>query len=200
MKDLEFPVTIFTCNQLLLLYKRVDKKRIADVLTMMEKEDVKPSLFTYKLLVDTKGASKDIEGMEKVIESMQQEGIESDQMFQATIAKYYIFNGHREKAEAIVGSIEGDDIKKNRAACTILLPLYAFLGKKDEVERIWKVCEDNPRVDEFLSAIEAFGRLRDVEKSEKVLRICPQNGKHCLPNFTMLCLLETELSLSSRGG
>jgi pentatricopeptide repeat protein len=183
MKDLGFPVTIFACNQLLLLYKRVDKKKIADVLTMMEKENVKPSLFTYKLLVDTKGASKDIEGMEKVIESMQREGIEPGQMFQATIAKYYIFNGHCEKAEAIVGSIEGDDIKQNRAACTILLSLYAFLGKKDEVERIWKVCEDNPRVDEFLSAIEAFGRLRDVEKSEKILEDMSSKWKTLSPKF-----------------
>jgi pentatricopeptide repeat protein len=168
MQGLGLPVTIFACNQLLLLYKRLDKKKIAHVLAMMEKEDVKPSLFTYKLLVDTKGASNDIEGMEKVVESMQGENIEPDQMFQATLARHYIFNGHHEKAEAILESIKGDDINKNRPTCKILLPLYAFLGRKDEVERIWKVCEDKPRVDECLSAIEAFGRLRDVEKAEKI--------------------------------
>uniref|UniRef100_A0A0A9DX64 PROP1-like PPR domain-containing protein n=1 Tax=Arundo donax TaxID=35708 RepID=A0A0A9DX64_ARUDO len=168
MKDLGFPITIFACNQLLLLYKRVDRKKIADVLTMMEKENCKPSLFTYKLLVDTKGASRDIEGMEKVVESMQADGIEPDLMFQATIARHYIFGGHREKAEAILESMEGDDIKGNRAACKILLPLYAFLGKNDEVERIWQVCEANPRLDECLSAIEAFGRLGNVEKAEKI--------------------------------
>uniref|UniRef100_A0A0A9CRE6 PROP1-like PPR domain-containing protein n=1 Tax=Arundo donax TaxID=35708 RepID=A0A0A9CRE6_ARUDO len=168
MKDLGFPVTIFACNQLLLLYKRVDKKKIADVLTMMEKENCKPSLFTYKLLVDTKGASRDIEGMEKVVESMQADGIEPDLLFQATTARHYIFTGHREKAEAILESMEGDDIKGNRAACKTLLPLYAFLGKNDEVERIWKMCESYPRLDECLSAIEAFGRLSNVEKAEKI--------------------------------
>jgi hypothetical protein len=36
MKDLGFPVATFSFNQLLLLYKRLDKK-IADVLAMMEK-------------------------------------------------------------------------------------------------------------------------------------------------------------------
>jgi pentatricopeptide repeat protein len=50
MQGLGLPVTIFACNQLLLLYKRLDKKKIAHVLAMMEREDVKPSLFTYKLL------------------------------------------------------------------------------------------------------------------------------------------------------
>ncbi|KQK03956.1 pentatricopeptide repeat-containing protein At1g80270, mitochondrial [Brachypodium distachyon] len=167
MKDLGFPVTVFAINQLLLLYKRVDKKKISDVLTMMEKEDVKPSLFTYKLLVDTKGASRDIEGMEKVVQSMEAEGITPDLLLQATIAKHYIFGGHREKAEAILESMEGD-MKENRNACKMVMPLYAFLGKKDDVERIWKVCQSNTRLDECLSAIEAFGRLGDVEKAEEV--------------------------------
>ncbi|TVU03208.1 hypothetical protein EJB05_51267, partial [Eragrostis curvula] len=184
MKDLGFPVTIFACNQLLLLYKRVDKKKIADVLTLMEKENLKPTLFTYKLLVDTKGASNDIEGMEKVVESMQGEGIEPDLSFQSTIARHYIFNGQREKAEAILESMEGDDIKGNRSACKMLLPLYAFLGKKDNVERIWKVCEDkNARVDECISAIEAFGKLGDVEKAEQIFEDMFTNLKRLSPKF-----------------
>ncbi|WVZ71559.1 hypothetical protein U9M48_020133 [Paspalum notatum var. saurae] len=168
MKDLGFPVTIFSVNQLLLLYKRVDKKKISDVLEMMEKQDVKPSLFSYKLLVDAKGTSRDIQGMEEVIERMGKDGIEPDLMFSATIAKHYIFNGQREKAEALLESLAGDDIEKNHVARKILLPIYGFLGKNDDVERIWKMCEDNPRLDECMSAIEAFGKLGNVEKAEKI--------------------------------
>jgi pentatricopeptide repeat protein len=168
MKDLGLPITVFSFNQLVLLYKRVDKKKIADVLAMMEKENVKPSLFSYKLLVDAKGAARDIEGMEKVVEQMETEGVEPDLMFQATIARHYIFDGQREKAEALLESMEGDDINTNRAAWKILLPLYAFLGKNHDVERIWSVCKDNPRLEECLSAIEAFGRLGNVEEAEKV--------------------------------
>ncbi|KAL5220240.1 hypothetical protein ABZP36_024953 [Zizania latifolia] len=169
MKDLGFPITVFSCNQLLLLYKKVDKKKIGDVLTMMEKENLKPSLFTYNLLVDIKGAVGDIEGMEKVIDKMQEDGIEPDLMTQATIAKHYIFAGHREKAEKILVQMEGDGIKENRAACKFVLPLYAFLGKNAEAGRIWKVCEANgARSDECMSAIEAFGKLGDVEKAEEI--------------------------------
>ncbi|KAG8045240.1 hypothetical protein GUJ93_ZPchr0008g12763 [Zizania palustris] len=169
MKDLGFPITVFSCNQLLLLYKKVDKKKISDVLIMMEKENVKPSLFTYKLLVDIKGFARDIESMEKVIQTMQEAGIEPDLMIQAKIAKHYIFGGHCEKGIKILEQMEGDDIKKNRPACKLVLPLYAFLGKKSEAERIWKVCEDNgTRLDECLSAIEAFGTLGHVEKAEEI--------------------------------
>uniref|UniRef100_A0A0E0MUQ5 PROP1-like PPR domain-containing protein n=1 Tax=Oryza rufipogon TaxID=4529 RepID=A0A0E0MUQ5_ORYRU len=143
-------------------------QKLGDVLTMMEKENVKPSLFTYKLLVDTKGAARDIEDMEKVIQAMQADGIEPDLLIQATIARHYIFGGYREKAEAILEQIEGDDINENRSACKFVLPLYAFLGKKADVERIWKVCEVNARLDECMSAIEAFGKLGDVEKAEEI--------------------------------
>jgi len=183
MKDLGFPPTTFSFNQLLLLYKRLDKKKIADVLTMMEKEDVKPSLFTYKLLVDAKGLVGDIEAMEKVVESMEKDGIEPDLMFNATIARHYIFNGQREKAETLLESMEGDDIQKNRFACKILLPLHAFLGNSDDVERIWKVCEDNTRLDECKSAIEAFGKLGNVEKAEKVFEDMLVKWKTLSPKF-----------------
>ncbi|KAG8045241.1 hypothetical protein GUJ93_ZPchr0008g12149 [Zizania palustris] len=169
MKDLGFPITVFSCNQLLLLYTKVDKRKIGDVLAMMEKENLKPSLFTYNLLADMKGAVGDIEGMEKVIDKMQEDGIEPDLMTQATIAKHYIFGGHHEKAEKILVQMEGDGIKKNRVGCKFVLPLYAFLGKNAEAERIWKVCEANgAHSDECMSAIEAFGRLGDVEKAEEI--------------------------------
>ncbi|PKU84128.1 pentatricopeptide repeat-containing protein At1g80270, mitochondrial [Dendrobium catenatum] len=168
IRDLGFPISTFACNQLILLYKRVDRKKIADVLKMMEKEDVKPSLFTYRLLIDTKGRIHDISGMEEVLATMKAEGIEPDLYVQAVIAKHYIFASENQKAEKLLKNIEGDDISKNRAACKPLLTLYAALGKTDDVERIWNVCEQNPRLEECLAAIEAWGKLGKVEDAEKV--------------------------------
>ncbi|EYU29601.1 hypothetical protein MIMGU_mgv1a024193mg, partial [Erythranthe guttata] len=75
MKSL-FPVTCFSCNQLLLLYKRTDNKKISDVLSLMEKENIKPSYFTYHVLISAKGLSNDISGMEKIVEKMKTEGVE----------------------------------------------------------------------------------------------------------------------------
>ncbi|KAG1370941.1 putative Pentatricopeptide repeat-containing protein [Cocos nucifera] len=168
IRDLGFPITTFACNQLLLLYKRVDRKKIADVLLMMEKENVKPSLFTYRLLIDTKGRANDISGMEQIIETMKGEGVEPDLLIQAMVAKHYIFGGLNEKAEAALKEMEGDDIKVNRAACKALLPLYAALGKADDVGRVWKACEAHPRLEECLAAIEAWGKLGQIENAEAV--------------------------------
>ncbi|CAI9099589.1 OLC1v1036437C1 [Oldenlandia corymbosa var. corymbosa] len=168
MKDLGFPVTTFACNQLLLLYKRCDKKKIADVLLLMEKEDVKPSLVTYKLLIDTKGQSNDIEGMEKIVETMKEEGKEPDFAIKCLLAKHYTFAGLKEKAENLLKEMEGIDIKESRWAMYSLLPLYADLKKADDVGRIWKICEPNPRFLECVAAIEAWGKLNKIEEAEAV--------------------------------
>ncbi|KAM0953999.1 putative tetratricopeptide-like helical domain superfamily, pentacotripeptide-repeat region of PRORP [Dioscorea sansibarensis] len=168
IRDLGFPITTFASNQLLLLYKRVDRKKIADVLLLMEKENVKPSLFTYGLLIDTKGRANDISGMEQIVETMKAEGMEPDLNIQAMLAKHYIFGGLKEKAESVLKEMEGDDIKEHRYACKALLPLYAALGKAEDVERIWKVCQAHPRLDECLAAIDAWGKLDNVENAEQV--------------------------------
>ncbi|KAF8395723.1 hypothetical protein HHK36_019673 [Tetracentron sinense] len=168
MKDLEFTITTFACNQLLLLYKKIDRKKIADVLLLMEKENIKPSLFTYKHLIDTKGQSNDITGVEQLVETMEAEGIKPDIDTQAVLARRYISMGFKGKADAVLKEMEGGNLEENRGACRALLPLYAALGKADEVGRVWKVCESNPRLHECMAAIEAWGKLGKIEEAEAV--------------------------------
>ncbi|KAJ8503879.1 hypothetical protein OPV22_004765 [Ensete ventricosum] len=169
IKSLGLPISAFACNQLLLLYKWTDqKKKIADVLLTMEKENVKPNSVTYRLLIDMKGRAHDITGMEQILDTMKAEGVEPDLLTHATVARYYVFSGLNEKAEATLREMEGDDIKENRAACRDLISLYALLGKADDVERIWKICMSSPGLRECLAAIEAWGKLGQVEKAEEV--------------------------------
>ncbi|KAF5194380.1 Pentatricopeptide repeat-containing protein [Thalictrum thalictroides] len=168
MRDMEFELTAFSCNQLLLLYKKLDKKKLADVLLFMEKENIKPNLFTYKVLIDAKGQANDIGGMEQLLETMKEQGFEPDISTHSTVARHYVYGGFNDKAEAVLKDMEGSDLKKNRGACRSLLLLYADLGKADEVDRVWKVCDPNPRMDECLAAIEAWGKLGKIEEAEAV--------------------------------
>ncbi|KAL6009828.1 hypothetical protein ACLOJK_000258 [Asimina triloba] len=200
IRDLGFPLTVFACNQLLMLYKRVDRKKIADVLLMMEKENVKPSLFTYRLLIDTKGRSKDMTGMEQVIEAMKADGLEPDLILHATVARHYIFGELKEKAQQVLKEMEGDNLKDNRVACKLLLPLYAALGDADEVGRIWKVCEGHPHLDECLAAIEAWGKLGHVESAEavfeKMLKTWKRLSQKC---YTALLKVYADNKLLAKG-
>ncbi|XP_058107442.1 pentatricopeptide repeat-containing protein At1g80270, mitochondrial-like [Magnolia sinica] len=200
IRDLGFPLTVFACNQLLMLYKRLDRKKIADVLLMMEKENIKPSLFTYKLLIDTKGRSNDMTGMEQILETMKAEGLEPDLLLQAMVARHFISGGLNEKAQAVLKEMEGDSLKVNRGACKLLLPLYAALGEADEVDRIWNVCETNLRLEECLAAIEAWGKLGRVENAEAVFeKMLKQWKKLSQKYYTAILKVYADHKLLAKG-
>ncbi|CAL9133231.1 unnamed protein product [Musa textilis] len=199
IRDLGFPISAFACNQLLLLYKRLDRKKIADVLLMMEKENVKPTLFTYKILIDTKGRANDISGMEQIVETMKAEGVEPDLLIQAMVARYYIFAGLNEKAEAALKEMEGGDIKENRHVCRVLLPLYAALGKVDDVGRVWKVCEANPRLEECLAAIEAWDKLGQIEKAEEAFENISKKWKLSSKHYNAMLKVYANHKLLTKG-
>lgn len=183
IRDLDFPISTFSCNQLLLLFKKIDRKKIPDVLKLMEKENVKPSLFTYRLLVDVKGREHDISGMEDVVELMKSEGMEPDIGIKSLAAKHYIFSGQNEKAESVLKEIEGEDINGHRAACRELLSLYAALKKADDVERIWKVCESNPSLEECLACLDAWGKLGNIDKAENIFELMEKSTNRLSPRY-----------------
>lgn len=200
MKDLGFPATPFTFNQLLLLYKRTDRKKIADVLLLMEKENVKPNVFTYQILVDVKGQTNDISGMEQIVETMEAEGITPSSQIQTSLARYYAAAGLKDKAEAVLKKIEGDNIQKTRWACRLLIPIYASLGRFEEVERIWKVCESDPRLDECVAAIEAWGQLKKIENAEAAFnKLLKKVRKPSAKHYTALLKVYANHKMLTKG-
>ncbi|XP_057770423.1 pentatricopeptide repeat-containing protein At1g80270, mitochondrial-like [Salvia miltiorrhiza] len=182
MKDL-FPISCFSCDQLLLLYKRTNRKKIADVLSLMKRENIKRSAFTYKILIDAKWQSGHISGMERLLEEMKSDGLEPSMHILASVAKSYVDSGLKVKAEAVLKDMEGGDLAENRWACRFLLPIYGSLGRAEEVVRIWRKCESNSDMAECIAGIQAWGRLNRIEDAEaafsKLLRIVRRpSSKH----------------------
>ncbi|CAN4109039.1 unnamed protein product [Withania somnifera] len=177
IRDLGSPITSAACSHLLLLYKQTDKTKIADVLLLMEKENIKPTDFIYKILIDAKGQSYDIAGMEKIFETMKDEGMEPQLYIKSIMAKHYILTGLVEKADNVLKQIEGE-MKENQLACRHLLGHYAALKKADDVHRIWQLCEPNARIAECTAAIEAFGSLHKIKEAEAVFDKMSKEGKN----------------------
>ncbi|KAE8651176.1 pentatricopeptide repeat-containing protein At1g80270, mitochondrial isoform X2 [Cucumis sativus] len=177
MKNLEFPITAFACNQLLLLYKRTDKRKIADVLLLMKKENVKYSTSTYRILIDVNGLSNDITGMEEVVDSMKAEGIKLDVETLSRLVKHYVSGGLKDKAKAVLKEMEEINSEGSRRPCRILLPLYGELQMEDEVRRLWEICESNPHIEECMAAIVAWGKLKNVQEAEKIFDRVLKTGK-----------------------
>ncbi|PHT58327.1 Pentatricopeptide repeat-containing protein, mitochondrial [Capsicum baccatum] len=115
------------------LYKQTNKKKIADVLLLMEKENIQPTDFTYRIPIDAKGQSNDITGMEQIFETMKADGVEPKMITKSIMAKHYIFAGFVEKTENVLKQMEGD----MHLACRYLLSHYAAVKKADDVRRIW---------------------------------------------------------------
>ncbi|EPS66424.1 hypothetical protein M569_08354, partial [Genlisea aurea] len=186
MKQLGFPISCFTCNQLLLLYRKNNRRKLANVLVMMERQNVKPSLLTYQILIDAKGRMNDIVGMEQTLEAMKAEGMTPSIQIMASLAKHYADSGSEDKAEKVLKELEGDDLNSNREVCHLLLPVYASLGREDEVGRIWEVCESDPRSDECTAAIEAWGRLHRIENAEAAFEKAASKNPPSSKHFTVL--------------
>ncbi|XP_010459086.1 PREDICTED: pentatricopeptide repeat-containing protein At1g15480, mitochondrial-like [Camelina sativa] len=185
MKDLGFPLSTFACDQMLILYKRVNKKKIADVILLMEKENLKPSLNTYKILIDT---ANNITGMEQIVETMKSEGVELDLRAQSIIARNYASAGLKDKAEKMLKEMEGESLEENRYVCKDLLSVYGSLQRADEVARIWKICEEKPRYQESLAAILAFGKIDKVKEAEAVFEKILKMGHRVSSNFYSVLL------------
>ncbi|XP_022967740.1 pentatricopeptide repeat-containing protein At1g80270, mitochondrial-like [Cucurbita maxima] len=199
IKDLGFPITAFSCNQLLLLYKRHHKKKIADILLVMKKDNVKPTLFTYKILIDAKGRSHDMVGMDQVIETMKADGIEPDINTQAIMVKHYASSGLKERAVEVLKEIEGNDLNEKRWVCRFLLPLYGVMQMTDEVERIWNVCEPDPRIEECMSAIVAWGKLNNIEKAEAVFDHMLKTWKLSTRQYHMMLKVYADHKMLAKG-
>lgn len=167
MKD-SFRISCFSCDQLLLLYKRTSRNKIADVLSLMDRENIKWSTFTYQILIDAKWQSGHITGMERVLEKMKSDGLEPGMHILASVARHYAADGLKAKAEAVLKDMERGDLAENRFVCRLMLPIYASLGREDEVGRIWKQCESNPNLAECIAGVQAWGWLNRVEDAEAV--------------------------------
>ncbi|KAE8731217.1 Detected protein of confused Function [Hibiscus syriacus] len=184
-------------GELLLLYKKFNKKKIDVVLLLMEKENIKPSPFTYKILIVTKGLCNDIAGIDQIVETMKAESFEPDIITQLNTMPQQAL---RKKAEEVLKALEGEVIKQNRWGCRFLLPLYAELRKADEVERIWKDCESKPRFEEYLAAVEAWGKLGQVEKSEAVFdRLLETSKKLPAKHYTKMLKVYSYHKMMQKG-
>ncbi|KAM7267589.1 hypothetical protein ACFE04_009755 [Oxalis oulophora] len=200
MKVSKLPCTIDTCNQMIILYKRLDSRKITGLLLLMQKENIEPSLLTLKLLMDIKGESKDIVGMEETYEKMLAKNIQPDLGALVILAKHYISAGFKDKAANILNEIEKQNLKDTYGARTALLRINASLGNNDKVSKIWEECKVDPTMDEIVAAIEAWGKLGKVEEAEAVFEKIPVRfNKFSSRHYTALLKVYAEHKKETKG-
>ncbi|KAL6333530.1 hypothetical protein AAG906_028715 [Vitis piasezkii] len=194
MKEMGFASSPLTYNDIMCLYTNVGQhEKVPDVLTEMKQGNVYPDNFSYRICINSYGAQSDIQGMEKVLKEMErQPHIVMDWNTYAVAANFYIKAGLPDKAiEALKKSEERLD-KRDGLGYNHLISLYASLGNKAEVLRLWSLeksaCKRNINRD-YITMLESLVRLGELEEAEKVLREWESSG-NCydfrVPNIVII--------------
>ncbi|KAF3444142.1 hypothetical protein FNV43_RR13832 [Rhamnella rubrinervis] len=184
MRELDFVKGPLSYNVMLKLYSQVGKHEKFDILMQeMEGKGIKCNKATFNIRLNAYSATSDIEGMEKLLMKMETDpSVIMDWNAYVAAAKGYLKAGQVEKgltmlrrAEKLIGN------QGKWFAYEQLLALYAVLGNKDEVYRIWNLYKSMDRLynSGYVCMLRSLLKLDDIDGSEKILEEW-ESGKTCL--------------------
>lgn len=181
MKEMGFASSPLTYNNIMCLYTNLSQyEKVPDVLTEMKKNNVYPDNFSYRICINSYGVQSDIKGMEKVLKEMErQPHITMDWNTYAVAANFYIKAGMFDKAiEALKKSEERLD-KRDALSYNHLISLYAGLGNKAEVLRLWGLEKNDCKRyinRDYINMLDSLVKLGELEEAEKVLKDWESSG------------------------
>ncbi|XP_071703018.1 pentatricopeptide repeat-containing protein At2g20710, mitochondrial-like [Rutidosis leptorrhynchoides] len=168
-------MTTLSYNSMLNLYKKVgDNEKLDKVYQEMTEMGVRCDKPTYYIRLSSYAAACNIKKMEDVLENMEKNSdLNVDWNTYVIASGGYLKSGLLDKsfemlkkAEALIrGNSKG-------AAWEILLRMYASLGKKDDVYRIWNLYKTSWRKvynRGYSAMMHALTKVDDIEGAEKLL-------------------------------
>ncbi|GAB4860160.1 hypothetical protein Ancab_011638 [Ancistrocladus abbreviatus] len=171
MRELGHPISYLIFNRLIILHSSSSRRKmIPKILTQMKADKVFPHVSTYNILLKIEANEHSIEGLVKVFGDMKQAKVEPNEITYCIVATAHAVARLYTVCEAYVEAIEKSMTGNNWSTLDVLIILYGYLGKVEDLERTWAVVQELPHVrsKSFLVAIEAFGRTGQVNRAEEV--------------------------------
>jgi pentatricopeptide repeat protein len=173
MKDLGF-VSVLNFNNIMCLYLQTERyEKVPVVLASMKKAGVSPDNFTYRICINSYGASSDLIGMEKLLEEMERQShIRLDWITYSMVANHYIKADMKEKALIYLKKCEDKADKHDVIAYNYLISHYANLGNKNAMMRLWKLQKNNCKKQlnrEYITILGSLVKLGELDEAEKLL-------------------------------
>ncbi|PIA24953.1 hypothetical protein AQUCO_14100002v1 [Aquilegia coerulea] len=140
MWKLGFGNSVDAYNVMIKLYSMLEQYEKMDILMEeMNEKSICPDKFTYNIRLNAYATTSDISGMEKLLQRMKEDHNVVPNLFSYTIAANgYIKAGLVDKAVEILKELEElVSAKKWKSAYNSLLTLYASVGRKEDLNRIW---------------------------------------------------------------
>lgn len=161
-------------NNLMVLYKKVGElEKIPEVLSEMKTNCVAPNNFSYRICISSFGERSDLIGMGKLLEEIEsQPDISVDWATYSIVAYQFIKANDKEKALTYMKKLE-EKIHGDAMGYNHLISLYAHLGDKDEMMRLWisqKIACKKQINRDYIAMISSLVKLGDADTSEALVK------------------------------
>lgn len=200
-------------NMMMKLYYQLgNQEKVDGLINEMEEKGIPLDRYALNIRLSACAMASDPAGMEKIVSIMQSDSsIVLDWKTYAIVAQKYLRVGFVDKALEMLHKMESlmGETKRKDLAVIFILNLYAEMGKKEELYRIWNEYKQNNKVlnKVYMSMIRALLKFDDVEGAEKIFEEWESRGLSYdfrIPNFLIdaYCrnrLLEKAEALLERG-
>ncbi|KAI3806405.1 hypothetical protein L1987_22310 [Smallanthus sonchifolius] len=169
MRELGHSISFMVFNRLIILHSSPTRRKlIPKILTQMRADKVAPHVSTYNILLKMEANQHNIVGLLKVFSDMKHANVDPNEITYCIIATAHAVARLYTACETYVEAIERSMTGNNWSTLDILIILYGYLRKPKDLERIWRIIQEQPRVKSksYVLAIEAFGKIGDVSRAE----------------------------------
>lgn len=171
MSDLGYDSTL-SYNVMLNLYSHMRKyKEIDSLIKEMEEKAITFDKLSYTIRLNAYANDFELHRMEKLLMEMEADPLVTVYWnTYAVVANGYIQAGDMEKALESLRKSEHLIRAKTRLPYEVLLTLYARVGNKDEVYRIWNLLKNKEKLlnASYLCMISSLAILDDLDGGEKI--------------------------------
>lgn len=171
MRELGHPISYLVFNHLIILHSSPSRKKfIPKILTQMKADKVIPHVSTFNILLKIEANQHHIEGLLKVFGDMKRAKVEPNEVSYCILATAHAVARLYTVCETYIEAIEKSATGKNWSTLDILVILYGYLGKPNDLERTWGIILElsHVRSKSYVLAIEAFGRIGDLCRVEEL--------------------------------
>lgn len=141
-KEANLSLSALTYNEMMTLYMSVGQvEKVPSVIEELKSRKVAPDLFTYNLWISSCAATMDIDGVKSILAEMIRDFASNEGWVRyANLANIYITLGHLVNLDpnSLVESEKGTITQREWITYDFLIILYAGLGNKEKLDKIWK--------------------------------------------------------------
>ncbi|KAF9619836.1 hypothetical protein IFM89_009587 [Coptis chinensis] len=162
-------------NNLMTLHMKLgEPEKVPLLLLEMKEKSISPDTFTYNIVMASHAATKDIEGVERVLKEMETKDSERcDWSTYSNLASIYIKAGTIDKANLALIELEKKMKPSYRTAYHFLISLYASTSNLSEVHRVWSSLKSAlPTTNNlsYLVMLQSLSKLDDLDGLTKCFK------------------------------